>query len=66
MTDQGPILTVEDRGSRAGRRIVWTAVCLVALAALSGGGWIADYLRRMVVNAVALETATSKPRSVPY
>jgi hypothetical protein len=40
-TDQGPILTVEDRLSRAGRRVVWTAVCLVVLATLAGAGWIA-------------------------
>jgi hypothetical protein len=39
-TDQRSILTVETRGQRVGRYFVWSAACLVFLAALSGGGWI--------------------------
>jgi hypothetical protein len=34
-------LTAAHSGSRVGRRVVWIAVCLVALGALSIGGWIA-------------------------
>jgi hypothetical protein len=41
VADQRPILTVETSGSRVGRRLIWIAVCLVAVAALSASGWIA-------------------------